>query len=138
MTSLLATGVGAVASICSITSFAPQLVKIVRERDAKSVSLRMYVVTVLGFTCWSIYGVLRTADAMTPFLTAGEATVSLIVFCLVYVFIFSFGTLYIDRLLQAGPVGDLVTPPATAVPNRPMSVVDKHPTPNLGHLVAGE
>jgi cytochrome d ubiquinol oxidase subunit I len=87
----------------------------------------------VGRQPWSIYGVLRTADAMTPFLPAGEATVSLIVFCLVYVFIFSFGTLYIYRLLQAGPVGDLVTPPATAVPNRPMSVVGRPPT-----AVAGE
>jgi cytochrome bd ubiquinol oxidase subunit I len=82
----------------------------------------------VGRQPWSIYGVLRTADAMTPFLTAREATVSLIVFCAVYVFIFSFGTLYIYRLLWAGPVGDLVTPPATAVPNRPMSVVGPPPT----------
>ncbi|HTB42194.1 MAG TPA: cytochrome ubiquinol oxidase subunit I [Acetobacteraceae bacterium] len=87
----------------------------------------------VGRQPWSIYGVLRTADAMTPFLTAREATVSLIVFCAVYVFIFSFGTLYIYRLLWAGPVGDLVTPPATAVPNRPMSVVGPPPT-----AVAGE
>ncbi len=87
----------------------------------------------VGRQPWAIYGVLRTADAMTPFLTAREATVSLIVFCAVYVFIFSFGTLYIYRLLWAGPVGDLVTPPSTAVPNRPMSVVGPPPT-----TVAGE
>ena len=33
-----------------------------------------------------------------------------------------FGVFYIYRLLRAGPVGDLILPPAAAVPNRPMSV----------------
>lgn len=50
--------VGAGAAICSMASFMPQLVKIWRERDASSISLRMYVVTVTGFTLWTIYGVL--------------------------------------------------------------------------------
>src|SRR4029077_12033864 len=49
------------------------------------------------------YGVLRTAHAMTPFLTARAATISLVVFCAVYAFIFAFGTFYIYRLLRAGP-----------------------------------
>ena len=40
-------------------SFTPQLVKIWRERDASSVSLRMYVVTVTGFALWVAYGVLN-------------------------------------------------------------------------------
>ena len=51
--------VGAAAAICSMASFTPQIVKIWRERDASSVSLRMYVVTVTGFTLWTIYGVLQ-------------------------------------------------------------------------------
>jgi MtN3 and saliva related transmembrane protein len=50
--------VGVVAALCSMTSFAPQIVKIWRERDASSVSLRMYVVTVTGFALWTVYGVL--------------------------------------------------------------------------------
>ena len=92
----------------------------------------------VGRQPWVVYGVLRTADAMTPFLTARAATISLVVFCAVYVFIFTFGTFYIYRLLRAGPVGSLVLPPTAAVPNRPMSVVDVRPTPGLGHHVAGE
>lgn len=50
--------VGFAAALCSMSSFAPQIVKIWRERDASSVSLRMYVVTVTGFTLWTIYGFL--------------------------------------------------------------------------------
>src|SRR5690349_6980487 len=59
----------------------------------------------VGRQPWVVYGVLRTADAMTPFLTAGTAWTSLIVFCAVYSFIFAFGTYYIHRLLRAGPEG---------------------------------
>ena len=55
---LLASGVGVAAALLSISSFAPQIVKIWREKDASSVSLRTYVVTVAGFSCWIAYGVL--------------------------------------------------------------------------------
>jgi cytochrome d ubiquinol oxidase subunit I len=93
----------------------------------------------VGRQPWTVYGVLRTADSMTPFLTAGTAAVSLVVYCLVYSFIFAFGTYYIYRLLRAGPEGPLVLPPAAAVPNRPMSVVDEHRlTPAARHVPAGE
>jgi cytochrome d ubiquinol oxidase subunit I len=97
-----------------------------------------WVTAEVGRQPWVVYGGLRTADAMTPFLTARAVTVSLVVFCAVYVFIFAFGTFYIYRLLRAGPVGSLVLPPTAAVPNRPMSVVDVDPTRGLDHHVAGE
>jgi cytochrome d ubiquinol oxidase subunit I len=89
----------------------------------------------VGRQPWAVFGVLRTADAVTPFLTTRAATISLVVFCAVYLFIFSFGTLYIYRLLRVGPIGDLVRAPTAAVPNRPMSVVDERSTPSV---VAGE
>jgi MtN3 and saliva related transmembrane protein len=56
--SILANAVGVGAALCSMSSFAPQIVKIWRERDASSVSLRMYIVTVTGFSLWIAYGVL--------------------------------------------------------------------------------
>jgi cytochrome bd ubiquinol oxidase subunit I len=92
----------------------------------------------VGRQPWVVYGVLRTADAMTPFLTARTAMISLIVYCVVYSFIFAFGTFYIYRLLRAGPAGRLALPPAAAIPNRPMSVVDEHPMPGANHVRAGE
>ncbi len=39
-----------------MASFLPQLVKVIRERDASAVSLQMYVVTVVGFSLWALYG----------------------------------------------------------------------------------
>ena len=58
MSPLLVNGLGVAAALCSMASFVPQVVKIARERDASSVSLRMYVVTVIGFALWAGYGVL--------------------------------------------------------------------------------
>jgi cytochrome d ubiquinol oxidase subunit I len=80
----------------------------------------------VGRQPWTVYGVLRTADSMTPFLTAPAALISLILFCAVYVFIFSFGTYYIYRLLRGGP------------PNRPMPVVHQEPVAAPGYIAAGE
>lgn len=55
---IVANVVGTVAALCSMTSFAPQIVKIWRDRDASEVSLTMYLVTVTGFCLWIGYGIL--------------------------------------------------------------------------------
>ena len=91
----------------------------------------------VGRQPWTVYGVLRTADSVTPFLTVRAATISLIVFCSVYAFIFAFGVFYIYQLLRAGPEGSLVRPPAAAIPNRPMSVVDEPSSATSPHLTLG-
>lgn len=41
-----------------MTSFTPQIIKIWKEKDASSVSLRMFVLTVTGFVLWTTYGFL--------------------------------------------------------------------------------
>ncbi len=92
----------------------------------------------VGRQPWTVYGVLRTADSVTPFLTAGAAMASLIVFCVVYTLIFAFGALYIHRLLRIGPLGRLAEAPAGAVPNRPMSVVDEPLAATSDHAAPGE
>lgn len=57
--------IGTVAALCSMSSFAPQIAKIWRERDASAVSLRMYIVTVTGFSFWIAYGVLTQSWPVT-------------------------------------------------------------------------
>jgi cytochrome d ubiquinol oxidase subunit I len=91
----------------------------------------------VGRQPWVVYGVLRTADAVTPFLTVRAATISLAVFCVVYSFIFAFGVFYINRLLRIGPVGRLVQPATAGIPKRPMSVVNE-PVMESSHPAAGE
>jgi cytochrome d ubiquinol oxidase subunit I len=75
----------------------------------------------VGRQPWTVYGLLRTADAVTPFLTPRAAAGSLLVFCATYVFIFAFGTYYIYKLLKGGPAGDTLHTPPAALPNRPLS-----------------
>jgi len=82
----------------------------------------------VGRQPWTVYGLLRTADALTPFLTPRAAAGSLLVFCATYVFIFAFGTFYIYRLLKGGPAEDLLHTPPVASPNRPLSVAADLPS----------
>ena len=58
MANLVINTVGVAAALCSMTSFAPQILKIWRDRDAGEVSLAMYLVTVAGFCLWIGYGLL--------------------------------------------------------------------------------
>lgn len=63
--SQIANIVGTGAALCSMTSFVPQIAKIWKERDASSVSLRMYLVSVTGFVMWIAYGVLTRSWPVT-------------------------------------------------------------------------
>ena len=92
----------------------------------------------IGRQPWAVYGVLRTAKAVTPFLTANAAMTTLILFGAVYMLIFSFGTYYIHRLLRAGPGGSLAAVPTRGTPNRPMSLADREPLSPHAYLEAGE
>lgn len=57
--------IGVVAGVCSMTSFIPQIVKILRERSAAGISLHMYAVTIVGFICWTAFGVLTNSWPVT-------------------------------------------------------------------------
>jgi cytochrome d ubiquinol oxidase subunit I len=92
----------------------------------------------VGRQPWVVYGVLRTADAVTPFLTTRQATISLAIFCAVYAFIFLFGTFYIYRLIRTGPATRLLAASHLAVPNRPMSLADEGPIQEPNYVIAGE
>ncbi|HEX4182732.1 MAG TPA: cytochrome ubiquinol oxidase subunit I [Caulobacteraceae bacterium] len=92
----------------------------------------------VGRQPWVVYGQLRTANAVTPFLTARAATISLIVFCALYTFIFGFGAFYINRLLRAGPAENLVPPPSGATPSRPMAVASRAGGVAAGATAPGE
>jgi cytochrome bd ubiquinol oxidase subunit I len=58
----------------------------------------------VGRQPWVVYGVLRTAQATTPFLTPRDVALTLVVFGAIYALIFAAGTLYIYRLLRKGPL----------------------------------
>lgn len=51
--------IGYLASACSVTSFIPQVIKVVKSGDTAAISARMYTVTVVGFALWAVFGYLR-------------------------------------------------------------------------------
>ncbi|MFK4724664.1 cytochrome d ubiquinol oxidase subunit I [Bradyrhizobium niftali] len=101
-------------------------------------TLTGWFVAEVGRQPWTVYGLLRTAEAATPFLTTQAAATSLVVYSVVYSFIFVFGIFYIYRLLRAGPAGLLVMPELHAAPNRPMSVAGHPERAASIPLTAGE
>src|SRR6201996_146247 len=83
----------------------------------------------VGRQPWTVYGVLKTADAVTPGLAVGATVASLAFFVTIYATIFSFGTLYIYRLLRAGPAGSGKSLPGN--PSRPLAIAGGAPTAML-------
>ncbi len=65
MSEVIANAFGTAAALCSITSFAPQMIKIWKARDASSVSLKTYSLTVTCFALWVVYGVMTGAWPVT-------------------------------------------------------------------------
>ncbi|WP_029011145.1 cytochrome ubiquinol oxidase subunit I [Azospirillum halopraeferens] len=86
--------------------------------------------TEIGRQPWVVYGLVRTADAVTPSLTTTAVLISLTAFVVVYAIIYGAGTYYLLRLLRIGPA---VTDDATAPmarqeahrPKRPLSLPDQ-------------
>lgn len=65
MSDTVANIIGTAAALCSVTSFAPQAFKIWKSRDASSVSLKTYALTVTCFVLWVVYGVMTQAWPVT-------------------------------------------------------------------------
>ena len=64
--SYLPTIIGFIAGTLSTVSFAPQVYKAWRE-GTKSISLRMYMITVTSFTLWTVYGILLKSPPLIIF-----------------------------------------------------------------------
>jgi cytochrome bd ubiquinol oxidase subunit I len=79
-----------------------------------------WIVTETGRQPWVAYGILRTADAVSPVPGASVAT-TLVLFVLVYGVVFTMGIYYINRLIAKGPEGRAVEPPEFGTPVRPLS-----------------
>src|SRR5262249_3977993 len=62
-----------------------------------------WVTTEVGRQPWTVYGVLRTADAVSP-INAQQAGVSLLVLVVVYGLVFGTGVFYMLKLMARGPL----------------------------------
>ena len=81
--------------------------------------------TEVGRQPWVVYGQLRTADAVTPFLTGTDVALSLFFYVVVYAIVFGAGFYYLMRLVQRGMPEELPEPRTDRRPARPLSAATR-------------
>jgi len=64
-----------------------------------------WTTTEVGRQPWTVYGVMRTADSVSPSLTGQDVLISLIGYGIVYLIIFPVGLALMARLVRIGPLG---------------------------------
>jgi cytochrome d ubiquinol oxidase subunit I len=83
-----------------------------------------WITAEVGRQPYVVYGVLRTADAVSP-VPAGSVATSLLFFIIVYSIVFSAGALYILRLMAKGPDTEETPPQSDQPPGTPLAAAIK-------------
>ena len=76
-----------------------------------------WIVAEVGRQPYTVYGLLRTADSVSP-VAAGQVAMSLLVFIIVYAIVFTSGVFYMWRIASQGPVSDTKPPPSSPKPEK--------------------
>jgi cytochrome d ubiquinol oxidase subunit I len=80
-----------------------------------------WTVTEVGRQPWTVYGLLRTADSLTPTITGTDVALSLAFYVVVYAIVYTAAGIYLLRLVRQGPAAAAAPPDPTARPARPLS-----------------
>jgi cytochrome d ubiquinol oxidase subunit I len=62
-----------------------------------------WVVTEVGRQPWTVYGLMRTADSVSPSLTGHDVAISLALYVIVYLVMFPTGVAFMAGLVRRGP-----------------------------------
>jgi len=84
-----------------------------------------WTTTEVGRQPWTVYGVLRTADSVTPSLTGGDVALSLLGYAAVYLVMYPAGLLLMARLVRNGPIASGALVPVGG--GRPAAPVQARP-----------
>jgi cytochrome d ubiquinol oxidase subunit I len=60
----------------------------------------------VGRQPWIVYGLMRTADAVSPVVTSGQILASLVLFLLIYLALFILFVYLLDQKIRHGPLAD--------------------------------
>jgi MtN3 and saliva related transmembrane protein len=52
--------IGLIAATLTTVSFLPQMIKTIREKHTKDISLSMYIIFTTGVAMWLVYGLIKT------------------------------------------------------------------------------
>ena len=69
-----------------------------------------WATTEVGRQPWTVYGLLRTADSVSPSLTGFDVVVSLVGYVVVYLIMFSAGVALMARIVRNGPAEPALEP----------------------------
>jgi cytochrome bd ubiquinol oxidase subunit I len=96
-----------------------------------------WITTETGRQPYIVYGILRTADAASP-VSPAVVAISLTLFVIVYLTVFSMGVRYIHGLIERGPKPAVLAAPQLpeGLPNRPLSTLGSA-TQARGHGESG-
>jgi len=81
-----------------------------------------WTVTEVGRQPWTVYGLLRTADSVSPSLTAGQVAVSLALYVIVYLVMFPTGIAVMAGFVRRGLVEEGSVPAEGGRPTSPFAV----------------
>ena len=85
-----------------------------------------WTTTEVGRQPWTIYGLMRTADSVSPALTGYDVIASLLLYMFVYLIIFPVGLMVLLRIVRRGPGATDVASPIES--GRPAAPVEALPT----------
>jgi cytochrome bd ubiquinol oxidase subunit I len=85
-----------------------------------------WTTTEVGRQPWTVYGVMRTADSVSPSLAGTDVLISLVCYGIVYLIVFPVGVAVMARVVRTGPLTPGIDPlpvesgrpelPVTALP----------------------
>ncbi len=73
--------IGYIAAFLTTFSFIPQVVKVIKDKQTRNISLQMYLIFSLGVSLWLVYGILIGAF---PIIIANGLTLIFSVIILIY------------------------------------------------------
>jgi cytochrome d ubiquinol oxidase subunit I len=98
-----------------------------------------WITTEVGRQPFVVYGLMRTADAVSPSLTGADVAVSLLAYVVVYAIVFGAGLYYLVRLVRKGLPEDVPArePRLAERPARPLSAATEEDRATTGGAPAG-
>jgi cytochrome d ubiquinol oxidase subunit I len=89
-----------------------------------------WTTTEVGRQPWTVYGIMRTAESVTPSLTAFDVMVSLALYIVVYLLVYPVALMFIVRLVRAGPAraDEMEAPVSSGRPRQPVEALPGAPT----------